>query len=261
MERITLLLSERALNDSALHQTPFEKSLRRRLLKVGAVLDLIERETEYTYSSVLSSPDELRRHIQLYEELDVELAHLVSQYIESSLIRRRLFRGDELSIKRIAYSIKTNVSKSRSLEKTDLVDIKAIYATIFAQNPLAPPFDLARPFFERDLDAFNLSYQVLLDNFKLLVAKGFKLDLFSGGLPYSLSTVEALISKAEDLGREVFALIQKVFVRYEERLLVFEQIKESCNAICNRSRFLLGSHHPVYKEILLSSMRSCRFVS
>lgn len=249
MERITLLLSGRPLNDSAFHQTPFEKSLRRRLLKVGTVLELIETENEYTSASALSSPDELRRHIQLFEKLDVELGHMISRYIERSLTRKHLFRGDELSIKRIAYAIKTAVSKDKSLRKSDMGDIKAIYAAIFAQNPLSPPFDLARPFFERDLEAFNLSYHTLLDNFRLLVARVFKLDMLSGGFPYPLSAIETLISNAEDLGREIFMLIQKVFVLNEERLLIFEQIKERCHAVCNRSRFVLGSHHPVYREI------------
>ena len=54
----------------------------------------------------------------------------------------------------------------------------------------------------------------------------------------------------ESLTREIAVIVQKIFVVYEERLLVFEQIKESCLAICKRSRFVLGSHHAVYKELI-----------
>ena len=99
MERITPHLSGRSLNDSVLHQTPFEKSLRRRLHKVGSVLELIETENEYTPASALSSADELRRLIDAYEVLDGELARVITQYIDVSLVRKRLFKGEEAADK------------------------------------------------------------------------------------------------------------------------------------------------------------------
>ncbi|MBO9611796.1 MAG: hypothetical protein J7619_03830 [Dyadobacter sp.] len=250
MERITPLLSGRLLNDSVLHQTPFEKSLRRRLLKVGSVLELIEKENEYTPASALSSADELRRLIDTYDKLDSELAREITQYIDVSLVRKRLFKGEEMSIKHVAHVIKTMVAKGRMVKDAYSKEVKEIYAAISVQNPLAPPYDLARPYFEKDLDTFNLSYQVLLDNFKLLAAKVGTSDAMAGASPYSAATLQALVAQADGLTREIAVIIQKIFVVYEERLLVFEQIKESCNAICKRSRFVLGSHHVVYKDLI-----------
>jgi hypothetical protein len=250
MERITPLLSGRSLNDSVLHQTPFEKSLRRRLLKVGSVLELIERESEYTSASALSSADELRRLIDSYEELDGELARVITQYVDVALVRKRLFKGEETSIKHVAYVIKTMVAKGKVQKDGYAKEVKEIYAAIAVQNPLAPPYDLARPYFEKDLDTFNLSYQVLLDNFKLLAAKIDTSNALAEIAPYSPAALHALVAQAENLTREIAVIVQKIFVIYEERLLVFEQIKESCHAICKRSRFVLGSHHAVYKEII-----------
>ncbi|MGG7661763.1 hypothetical protein [Dyadobacter sp. BHUBP1] len=250
MERITPLLSGRSLNDSVLHQTPFEKSLRRRLVKVGSVLELIERENEYTPASALSSAGELRRLIDTFEELDSELARVITHYIDVSLTRKRLFKGEETSIKHVAYVIKTAAAKGRGVKDGYLKEVKEIYAAISAQNPLAPPFDLARPHFEKDLDTFNLSYQVLLDNFRLLAARLATSNELTGTSPYSVTTLQALVAQAEILTREIAVIVQKIFVVYEERLLVFEQIKESCHAICKRSRFVLGSHHAVYKELM-----------
>lgn len=250
MERITPILSGRSLNDSVLHQTPFEKSLRRRLLKVGLVLELIEKENEYTPASALSSPGELRRLIDTYEELDSELARVITQYIDVSLARKRLFKGEEMSIKHVAFVIKATAAKGRSVKDGYSKEVKEIYAAISVQNPLAPPLDLARPHFEKDLDTFNLSYQVLLDNFKLLAARVAASGELAAISPYSVETLHALVAQAENLTREIAVIIQKIFVVYEERLLVFEQIKESCHAICKRSRFVLGSHHAVYKELI-----------
>ncbi|MDR6808478.1 uncharacterized protein (UPF0335 family) [Dyadobacter sp. BE34] len=250
MERITSLLSGRSLNDSVLHQTPFEKSLRRRLHKVGSVLELIETENEYTPASALSSADELRRLMNTYERLDAELARVITQYIDVSLVRKRLFKGEEMSIKHVAYVIKTTAAKGRVAKDGYSKEVKDIYAAISVQNPLAPPFDLARPHFEKDLDTFNLSYQVLLDNFKHLVARVGPSNEFAGISPYSTATLQALVAQAENLTREIAVIVQKIFVVYEERLLVFEEIKESCHAICKRSRFVLGSHHAVYKELI-----------
>ena len=250
MERITPHLSGRSLNDSVLHQTPFEKSLRRRLLKVGAVLELIETENEYTPASALSSADELRRLMDAYDRLDSELAGVITRYIDVSLVRKRLFKGEEMSIKHVAYVIKTTAAKGRVAKDEYSKEVKEIYAAISVQNPLAPPFDLARPHFEKDLDTFNLSYQVLLDNFKHLVARVGTYDELGGISPYSAATLQALVVQADNLTREIAVIVQKIFVVYEERLLVFEEIKESCHAICKRSRFVLGSHHAVYKELI-----------
>ena len=250
MERITPLLSGRSLNDSVLHQTPFEKSLRRRLQKVGSVLELIETENEYTPASALSSADELRRLMDTYEGLDSELARVIIQYIDVSLVRKRLFKGEEMSIKHVAYVIKTAVAKGRVAKDGYSKEVKEIYAAISVQNPLAPPFDLARPHFEKDLDTFNLSYQVLLDNFKHLAAKVGTSNEAAGAAPYSAATLQTLVAQAENLTREIAVIVQKIFVVYEERLLVFEEIKERCHAICKRSRFVLGSHHAVYKELI-----------
>ncbi len=250
MERITPLLSGRALNDSVLHQTPFEKSLRRRLLKVGSVLELIERENEYTPALALSAAGELRRLIDTFEELDSELARVITHYIDVSLVRKRLFKGDEMSIKHVAYVIKTAAAKGRGAKEGYSKEVKEIYAAISVQNPLAPPFDLARPHFEKDLDTFSLSYHVLLENFKLLAARVGTSNDLAGISPYSAATLQALVAQGESLTREIAVIVQKIFVVYEERLLVFEQIKESCLAICKRSRFVLGSHHAVYKELI-----------
>lgn len=235
--------------DSISHQTPFEKSLRRRVLKVKTVIALIDAEPEYTSVADLSSVDGLQRAVRQYEALDDELSNAILRYIDVSLVRKALFKGEQSSLKNIAYALKTSVIKDKTLENADLRNVRTTYAAIFAQNPLSPPYDLARPHFEKDFEAFNLSYQVLLENFRLLVSRAYKLNVLPETFPYSQAATEALILKSEELGREISVLIQKVFVVHEERLFVFEQIKERCNAICNRSRFVLGSHHPVYKKV------------
>jgi hypothetical protein len=249
MDSNNTIESPRPTFDSLSHQTPFEKSLRRRVLKVKEVIALMEAEPEYTSVADLSSVDELRRAVRAYEALDAELSNAVLRYIDVSFVRKALFKGEQASLKNIAYALKTSVIKDKTLKNADLRNVRTTYAAIFAQNPLSPPYDLARPHFEKDFEAFNLSYQMLLENFRLLVSRAYKLDVLPETFPYPQAATEALISKGEELGREISVLMQKVFVVYEERLFVFEQIKERCNAICNRSRFVLGSHHSVYKKV------------
>ncbi len=71
--------------DSISHQTPFEKSLRRRVLKVKTVIALVDAEPEYTSVADLSSVDELRRGVEMYEALDIGLSNAVLRYIDVSL--------------------------------------------------------------------------------------------------------------------------------------------------------------------------------
>ena len=187
--------------------------------------------------------------MERFNALNDRFADEVENYMEVSLRRKSLFKGQRDSIKQVAYSIKIALSKDKSLRKLYIQDVKGLYAAIFAQNPLSPPYDFARPTFDKDFEAFLLSYATLLDHFKTLVEKvgqhGSALAAFS----ISMADCENLIEQAGFLGKEIDGLVQKVFVTNEERLFVFELIKEGCNAVHGRCRHLFGANHPVYKEI------------
>lgn len=213
------------------------------------VLELAMIPVARSHGQELGLTSELQTQLNRFEILNEDYLAAVIKYVDAALARKALFKGQDDSIKHIAHVMKLAAVKDRSQDQEYLNEIKRLYATIFAQNPLAPPFDVVKPGFDKELDVFILSYSIILDHFKTMIRKIGDRQPDFNLLPYTIAECGTLIDRAEAMGKEVAGLIQKVYVVNDERLFVFERIKELCHAICNRSRFLFGSHDPIYKEI------------
>lgn len=230
-------------------QTPFERSLARRVAKARMVSELAQGPASRANGQEVELVKELQEQLRHFALLNDTYIYTVEKYVATSLVRKAMFKGEDDSIRHVAYVMKMAVIKDRLQDAVHAREIKMHYAAIFAQNPLAPPYDVVRPGFDKELDVFILSYSIILDHFKSMVQKIEAGQQIPIGIPYAIDDCKKMINRAEALGKEVSSLIQKVYVVNDERLFVFERIKELCNAICNRSRFLFGSHDPVYKEI------------
>jgi len=227
-------------------QTPFERSLARRIAKARLVLDLSRKAATRENGREAGLIMELHTQLERFGALNSTYIYTLEKYVETSLARRALFKGQTDSIKHVAQALKEAVMRDKSQDANRVAEVRALYAPVFAQNPLAPPYDITRPGFERELDIFMLSYTIILDAFRALVKKAAESNI---ALPFASDVCESLIVRSGTLGKQVESLLQKVYVLNDERLQVFDRIKELCNAICSRSRYLFGSHDPIYKEI------------
>lgn len=228
-------------------QTPFEKSLGRRIAKARMVRDLARVAVARGKGEEIGIITELSTRLDHFDSLNTTYIIALEKYVAVGTARRLLFKGPNSCIKQVAHSLKEAVTRDRKLAPALVSNIKALYTPIFSQNPLAPPFDVARPGFDKELDAFISSYTVIMEAFRAMVKKVAAAGVAM--LPVSIAECEAMIARAELLAKEIDSLIQKVYVLHDERLQAFEHIKDLCNAICTRSRFLFGSHDPIYKEI------------
>nr|WP_295929059.1 hypothetical protein [uncultured Dyadobacter sp.] len=241
--------TESSSDSKVVSQTPFERSLARRVAKARMVLELARVPASRANGQEMELIAELQGQLRQFELLNGTYIDTVGKYVAASLARKAMFKGEEDSIRHVAYVMKRAVVRDKLQDPVHTREIKMHYAAIFAQNPLAPPYDVVRPGFDKELDVFILSYSIILDHFRSMVQKIEAGEHIPVNIPYTIDDCKKMISRAETFGKEVASLIQKVYVVNDERLFVFERIKELCHAICNRSRFLFGSHDPVYKEI------------
>ncbi|SEJ44564.1 hypothetical protein SAMN05216327_110191 [Dyadobacter sp. SG02] len=234
---------------SVASQTPFERSLAKRISKAYAICELLSGSEIYTPRSDIDTIERLREELALFDILSISFFEAVDNYVDVALTRKQLFKGAKDGIKETSYEIKKHVTRDMTSKKPHQDEVKELYAAIYAQNPLAPPYDFAKPTLDKDLGAFFLSYSTLFGYFKLLVEKVRKNQSTPETCPFSVTHCETLLLQAENLTKEVEHLLQKVYVLNEERRYIFEQIKNRCTAICNRSRHVLGSHDDTYKWV------------
>ncbi|OJV19740.1 MAG: hypothetical protein BGO21_22010 [Dyadobacter sp. 50-39] len=227
-------------------QTPFERSRSKRVEKAYAILEVVKSSGSYSSKHELESVNGLEQELEDYEQVSQRYFDVVNQYIQASIDRKNLFKGRKHSIKETAYAIKLSVSANIKNDRTHRNDVKAIYALILAQNPLPAPYDFAKPSLDKDISAYLQSYHILLVNFKELVEQVSIHGSMIEDQPYSIAHCQGLILEAETYDKQIGRLTQTIYSLYDERLGHFDLIKERCNSIWNRSRFLTGSHDPDY---------------
>ncbi|KAA6438763.1 hypothetical protein FEM33_15885 [Dyadobacter flavalbus] len=233
----------------SLNQTPFEKGITRRTGKAREIAETINSNDNYSHSSDLTSGQALSYDLVLFTNKSAVYFDLIRQYIELSVIRKDMFQGQQYSVRAMALKITNDLTKILPPKSDQRKKVRLIHGIMRAQNPVSPPYDFSKPAFDREMNSFVNSYSILINNFKLLVAEAQECSYTPDNPEYTIDKCQSLINQTELMTKDIDLLLQKIYVIQEERTIIFSKIKDRCNAIYNRSRFLFGSYDPTFKKI------------
>lgn len=230
-------------------QSPFEKSIARRISKARKMVELIKANGSYSSRSEPESIEGLELSIGLFEEKSIGYFELVEKYTAVSMLRKSLFQGQRLSLREVSLKMKHDLSESSAVGPDQLEQLKSLHAAIISQNPIPPPSDFSNPSFDQQLHHFMSSYQVLVKSFKALVEIAEACHYEPDDPDYSTPRARAIIHRAAQLTVEINKLIQDLYGVRDERLEIFLALRERSRAITNRCRYLFGPQDSTYKMV------------